>query len=234
MKKIILAFIWGLFLSVNSFAESIIANVDPLYVIENCADKKKSDIQLIVFNDWASENSYDTLMEKHSTKWNRHRKIVEIIEEELEYLSAINFTKLQNEYLQYSSDLPYIQTLFWTYYFDDVKWAEDNENVRLNKRIRSDFFKDFEQTKANLEEKLRNDSALEIKEREETNKLIEMGEKKHNIKANAIITEMKKNLENFLKMSFSDKLKNDIYETYFFDCEKERVGAPISFDNKWK
>ena len=96
MKKIILAFIWGLFLSVNSFAESIIANVDPLYVIENCADKKKSDIQLIVFNDWASENSYDTLMEKHSTKWNRHRKIVEIIEEELEYLSAINFTKLQN------------------------------------------------------------------------------------------------------------------------------------------
>jgi hypothetical protein len=211
---------------------SKITNANPLKTIQNCADQKGTDEQLIYLSNWQSLNSYHSLLKKHSTNWYRHREIVEIIEEELKYLSEINFTELQNKYLRYSSNLPYLRTLWWTYY-DAVKWADDNENDRLNKRIRSNFFKDHAKTKSNLERKLRNHKTWANQEKNETYKLKEIGKKKYNIKFNKTYDEKKKNMKKFLNQSLKVKLQNEKYETYFSECEKERVKAPITFDNKW-
>jgi hypothetical protein len=221
-----------LFLIVLILFVSNITNANPLITIQKCADDKGTKEQLNFLAKWESLNTYEALLKIHSTNLSGHEEIIKIVEEELEYLSKINFIELQDEYLKHSSDVPHLRTLFGIY-TDDVKWDDDDKNARLNKRIRSDFFKDYTRTKLSLEEKLRKHKVWEYQVNDEINKLKEMGEKKYNISFNKKIEEKRTNLENLLSQSLENKLKNENYKTYFFECEKERVTAPITFDYKW-
>ena len=250
IKKFIFTIILILFFSNISNAD--ISDADILKKIQFCADtirtieadKKRKNDQLNYPTKSDNYNYYLELLKKHSTNSRMHREIIEIVEEELKYLSEINFIKLQGDYLKFSSNLPFIETLFLSYY-DDVRWADDEENIiKLNKRIRSDYFKDFSITKRSLEEKLKKHKAWEVQEIEETNKLKEMGEKNYNSKIYKTIesqneTSDRKNiiflekLRKFLEQDLKTKLQDKDYEKNFIGCEYSRNGAPITFDNKW-
>lgn len=209
------------------------ANANPLISIQNCANSKESNKQSRSLNKWSAMNSYDEILKGHNSILAKHKQIINIIEEELNYLSKINFTELQDQHLENSLFLPFLAVLF-TNNQNDLKWDEFNENSRLDKRILSDYFQDFKKTKSSLEKKLKTHQMLETKEIDKINELKKMGSEKYNIILNKKIKEKKQKLKNLLKKSFDDKMLKKSYNKYFFQCEKKRVIAPITFDYKWK
>ena len=209
------------------------ANANPLISIQNCADSKESNKQSKSLNKWLAMNTYDEILKGHNSILNKHKQIINIIEEELNYLSKINFTELQDQHLENSLFLPFLTVLFANNQ-NNLKWDEFNENARLDKRIISDYFKDFKKTKSSLEKKLKTHQILETKEINKINELKKMGTEKYNVILNKKIKEKKQKSKNLLKKSLDVKMLKKSYNKYFFECEKKRVIAPITFDYTWK
>lgn len=209
------------------------ANANQLISIQNCANSKELSKQTKSLNKWIALNSYDETLKKHNSILNKSKQIIKIIEEELNYLSKINFTELQDKHLENSLFLPFLNVLFSNNQ-NDLKWDLFNENARLNKRIISDYFKDFKKTKSSLKKELKTQQILETKEINKINKLKKVGVEKYNIILNKKIKEKKQNLKDLLTKSFDDKMLKKSYYKYFFECEKKRVMAPITFDYTWK
>jgi len=209
------------------------ASANPLISLQNCADKKESNNQLKSLNKWVALNSYDSILKGYMIRLKEQKLIINIIKQELDYLSKINFIELQNKYLENSLDISYLTVLLENS-SRDLEWGKFNPNVKLEKRILSDFFKDFKKTKTSLETKLKTYKILETKEENKINKIIKMGEEKYNVFFNKKINEKKQNLKNLINKNFEDKMLSKRYNKQFFECEKKRVIAPITFDYEWK
>lgn len=212
-----------------------ITNADPIIKIQKCADQKVTEEHVNFLSNWGSLNKFQELIEMHSINMKSHNSIVKILESELSYLEKVDFSKLQNEYSRYISEVPYLKILLGTYSLD-VVWddvSKTEENSSLNKKINSDYFKDYSVTKKKIEDRLKTHKVRLAEEMEEIEKLKSMGKDEYNIKFNETINLKKKNLEDLLKNSIEEKLQNKIYKLYFLKCERERVTAPISFDYNW-
>ena len=231
IKRLFTLIIFTLFLLKSVYADEKIS-------YQNCANKKETDKQSNYLNNWISLNSYDAILKEHYNNLKKHKLTISIIEEELNYLSKINFVELQDQYLKSSLELPFLTVLFGnhTYYLQlyDLQWDEFNDESKLEKRIYSDFFKDYEKTKTSLETKFKNHQILKKETVDTINELEKMGYEKYDVFLNKKINDKKNNLKMFLNKNLDDKMLNKSYNEYFLECEKERVAAPITFDYKWK
>lgn len=208
-------------------------SANPLISLQNCADAKELNEQLKSLDKMVALNSYDVILKEHMIKLNEHKLNIKIIEEELDYLSKINFIELQNKYLENSLDISYLTVLFRNS-SQVLKWGKLDPSLRLEKRILSDFFKDYKKTKKSLEAEIKTQKNLKTSKENKINKIKKMGQEKYNIFLDKKINEKKNFLKNLIAKNLDDKMLNKSYNNHFFECEKIRVIAPMTFDYKWK
>jgi len=209
------------------------ASANPLISLQNCADAKETNEQLKSIDKMVALNSYDAILKEHMIRLNEHKLSIKIIKEEIDYLSKINFIELQNKYLENSLDISYLTVLFRNS-SQVLTWGKLDPNLRLEKRILSDFFKDYKKTKKSLEAELKTQKNLKTSKENKINKIKKMGEEKYNIFLDKKINEKKNFLKNLIAKNLDDKVLNKSYNKHFFECEKKRVIAPMTFDFKWK
>ena len=209
------------------------ASANPLTTIQNCADEKILNEKLMSLNEWEVINSYDAILKEHTNRLKKHKSIIAIIEEELNYLSKINFVQFQDEFRKFSLEIPFLVVLFGKY-FDTFQWNDYNENLMQEKRILSDYFIDYNKTKSSLQTMLKTHQFLKVEVVNKINELKKIGKIEYNLSSNKKFKKKNQKLKNMIEKNLDDKMLNKNYNLQFFTCEKERVKSPISFDYKWK
>ena len=204
-------------------------------IIENCSDNTiKGDFKR------SKDKYYDDnrfFSEKHRLTRNisRHENILKVLNKESRYLESIkeDFYKIKEENKNYVSQLDFMRTKYWDYYQADA-WAKMTEQDLSFKRVRSNYFQDYEKTSKRLNKKVK-DHQYWLNEAEKRLKKIEqIGEDIHNKEIQKTIDKMEKSQKKFLKDKLKTKLQRNSYEKYFILCEKRRTESPIMFDKKWR
>jgi len=232
MKKLLGIVILGFFMITGCDQSNKISRI-----IESCSDatvKKDHQRQL---DQYYFDNNYSSVKKKLSRNLIRHKAILDILEKELKYLLSIedNFYTIKNENKRYSRyySLKYMRTKMWSRYTPEI-WAKYSETELQDKRIKSDFYEDFNATKKNLEGKIISHKGWAKGADNKLEKLKNKGEKLVNSDMEKFRDKMKKRQKKFLNSSLKTKLERNTYEKYFILCEKRRTESPIMFDKKWK
>lgn len=232
VKKFILILVLGFFMITGCDQSNKISKI-----IESCSDatvKKDHQRQL---DQYYFDNNYSSLKKKLSRNLIRHKTISDVLEKELKYLLSIedNFYTIKKEKKLYSRyyNLEYMRIKMWTYY-TAVAWAKYSESELEGKRLQSDFYKDFNATKKNLEGKIISNKGWAKGADNDLEKLKNKGKKLVNNDMEKFRDKMKKRQKKFLNSSLKTKLERNTYEKYFILCEKRRTESPIMFDKKWK
>ena len=206
--------------------------------IENCSD---NTIKIDFKNELSNYELNNTFFsKKRSKKRNieRHKLIVQVLENEVKYLSSIenDFLDLKQRYTKETiinfSNWNIRPLLLTAFQAKELLKADEKE--LLYKRKRSRFFNDYEKTKNYFDGKLKVHKGFVVKFKNDLNKLEEDGEKKSDEALAATLNSKKKGHNKFLKKKLEDKLQSSSYEKYFILCEKRRTQSPIMFDEKWK
>ena len=188
--------------------------------IEKCADSKAESLFKKKIFEYELNNTYFSIKKKKSGFLLREKVIAQIIHKELSYLNEIKdqFYNIKSENIdiinKLNYNLKYMRTRWWSY-DEAVEWAKDTESERFSKRIKSDFFEDYDKTKKRLENLLYFHRSMILMYETELD------------------TKSKEN-KKFLKNKIDIKLQKRFYEQYFQTCEKQREESPILFDKKWK
>ena len=205
--------------------------------IENCSD---NTIKIDFKNELSNYELNNTFFSKKISKKRnieRHKLIVQVLENEIKYLLSIenSFLDLKQKYTKGldTFNLWHIRPLLLTN-FEAKELLKADETELLNKRKRSRFFDNYEKTKDYFERKLRVHIGYINKFSNELNRFVVDGEQKFNDALETTLNSKKKSQNKFLKKKLEDKLQNSSYEKYFTLCEKRRSQSPIMFDEKWK
>ena len=204
--------------------------------IEKCADSKAESLFKKKIFEYELNNTYFSIKKKKSGFLLREKVIAQIIHKELSYLNEIKdqFYNIKSENIdiinKLNYNLKYMRTRWWSY-DEAVEWAKDTESERFSKRIKSDFFEDYDKTKKRLENLLSFHRSMILMYETELSNLNEAGFNKN--LAEKLDTKSKEN-KKFLKNKIDIKLQKRFYEQYFQTCEKQREESPILFDKKWK
>lgn len=232
MKKLLAIIVLGFFMITSCDQSNKISRI-----IESCSDATVKKDHRRQLDQYYFDNSYFSVKKKLSRNLIRHKTISDILEKELKYLLSIedNFYTIKNENKRYSRyyNLKYMRTKMWTYY-TAAAWAKYSETELQGKRIKSDYYKDFNATKKNLEGKIISHKAWAKGADNDLEKLKNKGEKLVNSDMEKFRDKMKKRQKKFLNSSLKTKLERSTYEKYFILCEKRRTESPIMFDKKWK